>query len=111
MSTINTSSLLANTSSSYPQLGQSLINLTASSQPATLESPAMEEDSAGGDIFAPLAAAQETALQNQLSALADSDSASAANQAAASLLSTQSSTLAAQANLSPASALTLLQQD
>ncbi|HEX3730507.1 MAG TPA: hypothetical protein VHV47_11925 [Opitutaceae bacterium] len=110
MSTITSS--LTSSAGAYPQLGQSLINLTASSQPAALgspESPAMAEDAGQSDIFAPLAAAQETALQNQLSALADSDAASAANQAAANLLSTQSSTLAAQANLAPASVLTLLQ--
>ena len=107
MSTI-TSSLSTN-AGAYSALGQSLINLTNSAQTAPLgqpETPAAQEDS--GDVFAPLAAAQETALQNQLSALTDSDSASAANKLAANILSSQSSTLAAQANLTPASVLTLL---
>jgi hypothetical protein len=109
MSTIASS--LPTNAGAYSALRQSLINLTASAQPAPLgqpENPAAAPDQ--GDVFAPLAAAQQVAVQNQLSALADSDAASAANQAAASLLSSQSSALAAQANLAPASVLTLLQE-
>ncbi|HVW19578.1 MAG TPA: hypothetical protein VHC86_00040 [Opitutaceae bacterium] len=107
MSTI-TSNLPTN-AGAYSPLGQPLINLTNASQPAPLgdpESPAAQEDS--GDVFAPLAAAQQVAQQNQLSALADSDAASAANKVAANLLSAQPSTLAAQANLASASVLALL---
>jgi hypothetical protein len=95
----------SNPAASYPQLGPTLANLSANTQPDALVGPAEADDaSAASD---PL---QEIARQNRLSALADSSAALSANQSAQALIAGQpAAALAGQANVPADSAWGLLQ--
>jgi hypothetical protein len=95
----------------YPQLGQSLVNLSARTQSAAVSDPTAS-GTASADSAVPADLVQEIASQNQFSALNDSTAALGANQAAIGLLSSQptaSSAYSAQATLSPETVLSLLQ--
>jgi hypothetical protein len=107
------SSIQPNLSSfqSYPQLGQSLVNLSARTQSAATADPSASA-TVSADASVPADLVQEIASQNQFSALADSTAALGANQFATGLLSSQPTTAsayAAQSTLSPETVLGLLQ--
>jgi hypothetical protein len=94
----------------YPQLSRSLINLSARTQPAAVSDDPTGSATASADAAVPADLVQAVAQQNQYSALADSAAALSANQSAAGLLASQpAAAYAAQANLSAASVLGLLQ--
>jgi hypothetical protein len=94
---------------SYPQLGQSLINLSANTQPALLDVlSGSDETSFNGE--APSDTVLDVAQQNIFSVLADSTAALGANQTAAGLISSQpSAAYGAQATLSAGGVLGLLE--
>jgi hypothetical protein len=109
MSTIQSN--LASPAQSHAQLSRALINLSARTQSAASGEPA-GSGTASADSAVPADLVQEVARQNQFSALADSSAALAANQTATGLIGSQpAAAYAAQATLTPETALGLLQQD
>jgi hypothetical protein len=93
----------------YPQLNRALVNLSARTRAAELGDPAGSA-TASADANVPADLVQVVAQQNQFSALADSAAALSANQSATGLIASQpAAAYAAQATLTSAGALGLLQ--
>lgn len=107
MSTIPSSS--ASTGSLYPQLSQSLIGLSAGTQPADLPEAMMDYDGPS-DSPASASTLQAVAQQNLFSALADPAAAAAATTSASGLITSNLATaLATQSGVPADSVLSLLQ--
>lgn len=107
MSTITSTS--SSSSSLYPQLTQSLLGLSAGTQPANLAQALPDYDDSPGDGVTGTAL-EQTAQQNLFSALADPAAAAAATTSASGLITSNLATaLATQSQVPADSVLSLLQ--